>query len=91
MEKKIRVGAVNYLNTRPLVYGFEQGMMKDEIDLIMDYPSKIATMLMNDEIDAGLVPVSIIPELKEHNIIADYCISCDGEVGDRGTRLSRSA
>ena len=81
LKRKIRVGAVNYLNTKPLVYGFEQGMMKDEIDLIMNYPSRIATMLINDEIDVGLVPVTIIPELKEHYLIADYCIGCDGEVG----------
>ena len=55
--------------------------MKDEIDLIMSYPSKIATMLIDNEIDVGLVPVTIIPELREHYIIADYCIGCDGEVG----------
>ncbi len=84
MERKIRVGAVSYLNTKPLIYGFESGMMKDEIDLLVDYPSRIATMLINDEIDAGLVPVSIIPEIKEHYIISDYCISCDGEVGSVG-------
>lgn len=72
---------MSYLNTKPLIYGFEHGMMKDDIDLIMDYPSKIAEMLINNEIDLGLVPVSIIPELKEHFIISDFCISCDGEVG----------
>ena len=55
--------------------------MKDEVDLVVDYPSKIAAMLANDEIDVGLVPVAIIPELKEHYIISDYCIGCDGEVG----------
>ncbi|MEO6453458.1 MAG: menaquinone biosynthesis protein [Ginsengibacter sp.] len=84
MERKIRVGAVSYLNTKPLIYGFEQGMMKDEIDLVIDYPSKIAAMLINGEITAGLVPVSIIPELEEHYIIADYCIGCDGETGSVG-------
>ncbi|MEP6594450.1 MAG: menaquinone biosynthesis protein [Ginsengibacter sp.] len=82
--KKIIVGAVSYLNTKPLVYGFEQGMMRDEIDLIMDYPSRIATMLLNDEIDVGLVPVTIIPELKQHYLISDFCIACDGEVGSVG-------
>lgn len=82
--KKIRVGAVSYLNTKPLVYGFEQGMMRDEIDLIIDYPSRIATMLVNDEIDAGLVPVTIIPELKQHFLISDFCIACDGEVASVG-------
>jgi chorismate dehydratase len=80
MGRKIRVGAVNYLNTKPLVYGFEQGLMKDDIELINDYPSRIASMLINEEIDIGLVPVAIIPLLKEYFIITDYCIGSDGEV-----------
>ncbi|MEP6927379.1 MAG: menaquinone biosynthesis protein [Ginsengibacter sp.] len=80
MQTKIRVGAVSYLNTKPLIYGFEHGMMKDDIDLLIDYPSKIASMLLDDTIDVGLVPVIVIPEMKEHYIISDYCIGCDGEV-----------
>jgi len=78
--QKIRTGAVNYLNTKPLIYGFENGMMKEEVDLVIDYPSKIASMLLEDEIDVGLVPVAIIPEMNEHYIISDYCIGSDGEV-----------
>ena len=81
MDRKIRVGAVSYLNTKPLIYGFEIGEMKDEVDLVVAYPSKIAMMLANDEIDVGLVPVAIIPKLKEHYIISDYCIGSEGEVG----------
>jgi chorismate dehydratase len=81
LDKKIRVGAVSYLNTKPLIYGFKDGEIKNKADLIVEYPSKIAAMLVNDEIDVGLVPVAIIPELKEHYIISDYCIGCDGEVG----------
>jgi chorismate dehydratase len=80
LETKIRVGAVSYLNTKPLIYGFELGQMKNEVDLIYDYPSKIAYMLLNDEIDVGLVPVAIIPKLKEYHIITDYCIGADGSV-----------
>lgn len=71
---------MSYLNTKPLIYGFEQGMMAGGIDLKIDFPSRIASMLLEDEIDVGLVPVAIIPEMKEHEIISDYCISCDGEV-----------
>jgi len=37
-------------------------------------------MLLENAIDVGLVPVAVIPEMKEHHIIADYCIGCDGEV-----------
>jgi chorismate dehydratase len=80
LTQKIRVGAVSYLNTKPLVYGFEQGMMKDEIDLLIDYPSKVADMLISDRIDIGLIPVAAIRQLKEHYIISDYCIACNGEV-----------
>jgi chorismate dehydratase len=80
VQTKIRVGAVSYLNTKPLIYGFEKGMMKDEVELLIEYPSKIAAMLLKDEIDVGLVPVAIIPEMKEHYIVSDYCIGSDGEV-----------
>jgi chorismate dehydratase len=80
LSRKIRVGAVSYLNTKPLIYGFEQGMMKDIVELTIDYPSRIAEALLNDTIDIGLVPVAVIPELKEAHIISDYGIAADGEV-----------
>ena len=80
MDRKIRVGAVSYLNTKPLVYGFRQGMMADQVDLLFDYPSIVAEKLLRDEVDLGLVPVALIPYLKEHHIVSDYCIGCDGEV-----------
>jgi chorismate dehydratase len=54
--------------------------MKEDVDLIIDYPSKIASMLLEDKIDVGLVPVAIIPEMKEHYIISDYCIGSVGKV-----------
>lgn len=71
---------MSYLNTKPLIYGIEKGMIKEEADLIIDYPSKIASMLLENEIDVGLVPVAIIPQMKEHYIISDYCIGSVGEV-----------
>ena len=80
MAQKIKVGAVSYLNTKPLIYGFEQGMMQDDIELVIDYPANIADDLINNRIDIGLVPVAIIPLLKEHYIVSDYCIACNGEV-----------
>lgn len=80
MAQKIKVGAVSYLNTKPLIYGFEQGMMKDEIELVFDYPANIAQQLLNNEIDIGLVPVAVLPAMKEYHIVADYCIGCNGEV-----------
>jgi chorismate dehydratase len=80
LQQKIKVGAVSYLNTKPLIYGFEQGMMKEDIDLLIDYPSNIARKLLTNEIDIGLVPVAVLPLMKAYHIVSDYCIGCDGEV-----------
>lgn len=78
--KKIKVGIVNYLNTKPLLYGISQSLIKNSIELIEDYPSNIASHLLEGRIDIGLVPVAIIPHLNEYYIHTDYCIGCDGPV-----------
>jgi len=79
--KKIKVGAVSYLNTRPLLYGIKRsGELLEQIELIEEYPSRIADMLKDGRIDVGLVPVSIIPELDEWFIVTDYCIGANGDV-----------
>jgi chorismate dehydratase len=80
LDRKIRVGAVSYLNTKPLLYGIHHSPIIDEIILTTEYPARIADKLLNDEIDIGLVPVSIIPGMKEHHIYTNYCIGCDGPV-----------
>ena len=80
MDRKIRVGAVSYYNTKPLIYGFEQGMMQDSVDLVIDYPAKIAQALLDNQIDVGLVPVAILPKMKEYRIITNYCIGAESEV-----------
>lgn len=81
VEKRIRVGAVSYLNTKPLLYGIEHSEVKDMIDLSVDFPAAVARQLIMGEIDLGLVPVAIIPELQSSFIDIDYCIGADGPVG----------
>ena len=53
----------------------------NEIELYEAYPAMVAQMLLEGSADLGLVPVAIIPTLKEYHIITDYCIGCDGAVG----------
>jgi chorismate dehydratase len=77
---KIKVGIVSYLNTRPLIYGLQLPPVINEIELIEAYPSRLADMLENNEIDLGLIPVAAIPRLKEYHIVGDYCIGTEGEV-----------
>ncbi|MFZ9660720.1 MAG: menaquinone biosynthetic enzyme MqnA/MqnD family protein [Chitinophagaceae bacterium] len=80
MDRKIRIGAVSYLNTKPLIYGLSRLPIKDEISLICDYPAQIASKLKNDEIDIGLIPVAVINQLNQYHIIGSHCIACNGPV-----------
>ena len=54
--------------------------MKETIDLVIDYPANIAAQLIKNEIDIGLIPVAVLPQLKEYYIISDFCIAADGAV-----------
>lgn len=78
--KKIRVGAVSYLNTKPLLYGVKRHPILDSIELIEDYPARIAQMLVDDEIDVGLIPVAATRRLAEWHIVSDYGIGAVGPV-----------
>ena len=80
MDTKIRVGIVNYLNTKPLLYGLQHSPIINDIELIQDHPAAIATQLMEGNIDLGLVPVAVIPKIPEARIISNYCIGCNGPV-----------
>ncbi len=80
MSKKIKVGSVSYLNTKPLVYGLKLPPIANQIELIEDTPARLADMLISGQIDVGLIPVAVIPQLKEYYIIGDYCIGAEGEV-----------
>lgn len=69
------------MNTRPLLFGLDRSPgLLERVQLVEAYPARVAAMLLNDEIDVGLVPVAILPRLKEAHIITDYCIGAEGEV-----------
>ena len=80
LSKKIRVGAVSYLNTKPLLYGLQHHAVSESIELMEDYPANLARALQENTIDIGLVPVAVIPKLAEAHIISDYCIGATGPV-----------
>ncbi len=78
--KKIRVGIVNYLNTKPLIYGLEQPPFSEEIELTGAYPALLAQQLRDGQIDVGLIPVAAIPTLPEFHVVGNYCIGAEGEI-----------
>ena len=78
--KKIKITAVSYLNTKPLLYGLLKSNLAQSVDLQLNIPSVCAQKLLNGEADLGLVPVAILPELQQPQIISDYCIGTVGAV-----------
>src|SRR5215510_295420 len=53
MSGRVRLGAVGYLNARPLVFGLVQD---PRFDVRYDVPSECARLLHAHEIDVGLIP-----------------------------------
>lgn len=80
MEQKIKVAAVSYLNTKPLLYGIERSVVMNNIELLLDYPSQLARMLREGIIDMALLPVAAMPEIPGARVVSDYGIATDGNV-----------
>jgi len=76
----IKVSAVSYLNTKPLLYGIFNHPVYDQIDLTLDIPSQCAQKLIQDKADLALMPVGALHDLGDYNIISDYCIGAHGTV-----------
>jgi len=77
---KIRISAVKYANTYPFIYGLSEERFNQRIILETDHPADCASKLINGKVDIGLIPVAVIPLLKEYHIISDYCIGANGNV-----------
>ena len=68
------------MNTLPFLHGIRQTNFTNKIELQLDIPSVCAEKLINNEVDLGLVPIAILPQLKEYYIVSDYCIGAKGKV-----------
>jgi chorismate dehydratase len=77
-ETALRIGAVSYLNSKPLVEGLGELLPQTEIRL--DFPSRLAIDLADGELDVALIPS--IEYFRGHNyqIISDACVAAHGPV-----------
>ena len=77
---KLRVGIVNFLNSKPLAWGFLKGHHADLFAPSYHPPALIARLLSQGNLDIGLIPsieVQRIPGLK---VLPDLCIAARHEV-----------
>ena len=74
----VRIGAVSYLNSKPLIEGLTE--LSPESELILDFPSRLA-----DDLSAGRLDVALIPSVEcfrnpEYRIVSDACVATRGPV-----------
>lgn len=77
-QNKVRVGAVNYLNTKPLIYGLKE--LAPQSELVLDLPSRLADDLASGQLDVALIPSIECFQDPTYTIISDACIGCCGPV-----------
>jgi chorismate dehydratase len=70
------VGAVQYLNTRPLVHG----LAASGVTLSYDLPSRLADRLAAGELDVALIPSIELFRGDQYRVVSDACIGCRGPV-----------
>jgi chorismate dehydratase len=74
----IRIGAVHYLNTKPLVFGL--GDTAPHLKLAFDLPSRLADGLRQGRYDVALIPSIELFREPSYRVISDACIGCRGPV-----------
>ena len=78
MSPRLKVGAVAYLNTKPLVYQLDQFVPSAELSF--DLPSRLADDLAVGKLDVALIPSVEYFQDPAYRIVSDACIACRGPV-----------
>jgi len=78
MPRPIRVGAVNYLNTKPLIEGLTS--FAPHASLELDLPSRLADRLATGDLDVGLIPVIEYFRAGRYSIVPGISIASRGPV-----------
>jgi chorismate dehydratase len=74
----MRIGAVNYLNSKPLVYGLDA--LAPAVRLTYDLPSRLADSLAAGRLDVALIPSVEYFRGPGYSIVSNACVACRGPV-----------
>ncbi|QDT69130.1 Chorismate dehydratase [Planctomycetes bacterium MalM25] len=84
----LRIGAVNYLNSKPLIHRFDS--LAEElatahpelagVRLLCDLPSRLADSLAAERLDLALAPAFEALAEPSWRIVSDACVAADGPV-----------
>lgn len=80
MARKVRIAAVSYLNTLPMVYGMQHHSIASEVVLTLAVPALCAQLLQEKKVDLALLPVGALVSCRDVFLLPDYCIGANDSV-----------
>src|SRR3989440_7995210 len=78
MGARVRVGAVNYLNTKPLICDVEE--LAPEAELVLEVPSRLADRLRAGQLDVALIPAIEYFRAGAYRVLPGIAIASRGPV-----------
>ena len=81
---RLRISAISYLNTAPLMWDFEQGSRRQELlrefEIAYTLPAQCAQMLAEGSADIGIIPVAAYASIPGLQILGDVAIASKNAV-----------
>ncbi len=75
---RLRIGAVSYLNTKPLIYELDR--LAPDAELILDLPSRLADQLRDGTLDVALIPIVEYFRANTYRLVPGISIASQGPV-----------
>lgn len=75
----LRIGVVDYLNSRPLAWSFHNGFHRDIFEPGFYPPAEVADRLAAGEIDIGLLPSIELQRIPDLRVLPGLCIAATHE------------
>src|SRR5689334_24751835 len=78
MPERVRIGAVNYLNTKPLIHDLET--LAPDAELSLEVPSRLADLLAAGRLDVALIPIIEYFRAGSYSVVPNIAIASRGPV-----------
>lgn len=79
-QRRIRVGIVDYLNSRPLAWAFLTGRAPAAFEASYHPPAEVARRLRDGELDIGLIPSIELQRIPGLEVLPGMCVAAKREV-----------
>jgi chorismate dehydratase len=79
--KSLRISAISYLNTVPLMWDFEHGERRPEFEVSYTLPSACARALQAGTADIGIIPAAAYAQIPDLRILPGVAIASRRAVG----------